>query len=202
MCFFHFFSRFRKDVREFCCRFWTPFRHEIRCCFAVSDAHVGSSFCTYCLIAQKVTLDTAACGLELPKALLASFKAIVFCCFASACQKVILEKVTFDTTACGLELPMALLACLSAMVFCCFASAFRSSFGTGFIPEAWPEGTVAAFWTSFHFAVSEAPFWQETRLSPEEVVDITHELGHASGLQQEWHLTRNCRFRAAETIWT
>ena len=111
------------------------------------------------------------------------------------------QKVTFDTAACGLELPMALLACLSAMVFCCFASAFRSSFGTGFIPEAWPEGTVAAFWTSFHFAVSEAPFWQETRLSPEEVVDITHELGHASGLQQEWHLTRNCRFRAAETIW-
>ena len=89
--FFHFFKRFRRDVREFCCRFWTPFRHEIRWCFAVSEAPVRTSFCTYFLMAQKVTLDTAACGLELPKALLASLRAMVFCCFASACQEVILD---------------------------------------------------------------------------------------------------------------
>ena len=53
--FCHFFSRFRRDVREFCCRFWTPFRQEIRWCFAVSEAPVRSSFCTYFLMAQKVT---------------------------------------------------------------------------------------------------------------------------------------------------
>ena len=31
---FYFFYRFRRDVRHFCCAFWTPFRHEIRWCFA------------------------------------------------------------------------------------------------------------------------------------------------------------------------
>ena len=40
---------------------------------------------------EGITLDTAACGLELPKALLASLRAMVFCCFASACQEVILD---------------------------------------------------------------------------------------------------------------
>ena len=31
-----FFKRFRRDVRDFCCGFWTPFRHEIRWCFESS----------------------------------------------------------------------------------------------------------------------------------------------------------------------
>ena len=37
---FYFFQRFRRDVRHFCCAFWTPFRHEIRLCFGVAKGFV------------------------------------------------------------------------------------------------------------------------------------------------------------------
>ena len=80
-------------------------------CFAVSQAPVKRSFWTCVSKAQKVTFDTAACGLELPMALLASLRAMVFSCFASACQELVLHMF--------------------------------------YIPKAWAEGTVAAFWTSF-----------------------------------------------------
>eukprot|EP00435_Cladocopium_sp_Y103_P030099 s1780_g7.t1 len=41
--------------------------------------------------AQKVTLDTAACGLEVLMAPLPSLSAMVFCRFGSACQELILD---------------------------------------------------------------------------------------------------------------
>ena len=57
-------------------------------CFAVSQVPVKRSFWTCVSKAQKVTFNTAACGLELPMALLASLRAMVLCCFASACQEL------------------------------------------------------------------------------------------------------------------
>eukprot|EP00435_Cladocopium_sp_Y103_P040719 s1371_g11.t1 len=54
--------------------------------------------------AQKVTLDTAACGLKVPMAPLPSLSAMVFCRFGSACQELILDLLdafllSFPTTA-------------------------------------------------------------------------------------------------------
>eukprot|EP00435_Cladocopium_sp_Y103_P041233 s2099_g11.t1 len=43
--------------------------------------------------AQKVTVDTAACGLEVPMAPLPSLSAMVFCRFGGACQELILDLV-------------------------------------------------------------------------------------------------------------
>ena len=70
---------------------WRCLRPSGPWCFAVSQVPVRRSFWICVFRAQKVTLDTAACNLELPMALLASLRAMVFCCFASACQEVILD---------------------------------------------------------------------------------------------------------------